>query len=136
LARALNRAAGQAACYRGGLVAVADTGLVDLLGITIEQLDATCATGTDRASLLATATRDRFRTDFGLAVTARSRAADTEADSDAPLASIALAHAAGVDARELNLAGDPAIASVRLAKSALDLLRLHLLREIRRAGTK
>jgi nicotinamide mononucleotide (NMN) deamidase PncC len=72
--------------------------------------------------------RRTFDVDFALAVSAPSRADDRESEPTAPLAWIALADEQGVDVRELNIAGDPAIVKSRLAKSVLNLLRLKLIR--------
>lgn len=128
LARSLTRAATATnqRAYCGGLVAASEPALAGLLGVAAFELHGTSPQSLDRARLLAQATRARFQVDLSLAVTARSRATDAETDRDAPLACIALAHPKGIAALELNLAGDPAIATARLTKAALNLVRLHL----------
>jgi len=106
--------------FRGGFTGLPAEALGTLLSSAAEP--ATLR----KAGPLAAAIRERLCTDYALAVTDRSQAGDSEDNPVAPSAEIALAHPAGIEVRELNLAGDPAIAQARLTKSALNLLRLHL----------
>ena len=126
LASRLTHAAGSVGCYRGGLVAVPEESLGAMLGIDSTAIEGSVPHGAERAGQIAQATRNRFHADYSLAVTPRSRPGDRETDTDAPIAHIALAWAGGVDVREVNLAGDPTIATAQLTKGALNLLRLHL----------
>jgi nicotinamide-nucleotide amidase len=80
------------------------------------------------AQALANRCREQFGADFGLAVTECSHGDDNEAHPTPPIVYIALADRETVDVRELNVAGDPAILKSRIAKSALNLVRLKLLR--------
>jgi len=72
--------------------------------------------------------RTRFASDWALAIGDSSRPDDSEAAGDAPIVRIALAGHDGIRAVELNVAGDPAIVKSRVAKSALNLLRLKFLK--------
>jgi nicotinamide-nucleotide amidase len=111
-------------CFRGALVTAAEQA-------ALAGLDATAgpAPTHDRlAQILAESCRRRFGSDWGLAVGQRSRRHDSESAADAPIVCIALAGRDRVRTAELNIAGDPAIVNSRIAKAALNLLRLELAR--------
>ncbi|MFM7161461.1 MAG: molybdopterin-binding protein [Planctomycetaceae bacterium] len=76
---------------------------------------------------LARRARTVFAADLGLAVSPRVVALDDERQPVGPTAQVALATATGELVEEISLAGDPAIAAVRIAKTALNLLRRHLM---------
>lgn len=75
---------------------------------------------------MARACRERFGTDYALAVTQYPFMEDGQSMKDAPSAYLALATAADTIVRPISLAGNPAILRSRVAKSAMDILRLHL----------
>jgi nicotinamide-nucleotide amidase len=66
--------------------------------------------------------------DWSLVVSERSRSDDSEERAEAPFVCLAVAGRDGATAVKLNIAGDPAIVKSRVAKSALNLLRLKLLK--------
>jgi nicotinamide-nucleotide amidase len=68
------------------------------------------------------------KSDWALVVTECSRYEDTEAMQDAPFVYVAVADREAATAVEVNIAGDPAILKSRVVKSALNLLRLKLLK--------
>lgn len=113
IAHRLTSVAGHAGCYRGGLV-VTDP--------------ATAAGGDQAVRQLAQSCRERLQSDWGLAIGPCSNTDDSEQAATAPVIWLALADARTVKTIELNVAGDPAILKSRTAKSALNLLRLALLR--------
>jgi nicotinamide-nucleotide amidase len=114
--------------YRGGLSGLSEHALRSFLEIPPQPLLQTQPHGPERASQLAIATRERLGVNYALAITPQSSSEDHEQSARAPLAHYALAAPDQVvEVRELNLAGDPAIAQARLTKSALNLLRMHLL---------
>jgi nicotinamide mononucleotide (NMN) deamidase PncC len=113
--------------YRGGLTGISDHTLDSFLELPPNPLNQTPPHGSERAVQLALATREKLRVDYALAITPRSSLEDDPQSAEAPVAHFALAAPQGVvEVREINLAGDPAIAEARLTKSALNLLRLHL----------
>jgi nicotinamide-nucleotide amidase len=63
-----------------------------------------------------------------MAITGWSEAATGDPRAPVPTAWVALAGAEELQTEEHPLLGDPAISRSRLAKAALNLLRLHLLR--------
>ena len=129
LAHLLTGANGSETCFAGGIVAEGRQVPVLLTGETCSS-SVSNLPNTDRgltAELMAAACRQRFGADFALAVADCPRR-EAEAPGDpVPCTAIALAGPRGVESRALNLGGDPAILKSRLAKSALNLLRLYLL---------
>lgn len=111
-------------CFRGGLVAADESGLTAMIHGAADPTDST----QPAARNLAAACREKSGADWGLAVGRCSHRDDHEAAGDAPVVWIALAGRGDVRAVELNVAGDPAILKSRVAKSALNLLRLELLK--------
>jgi len=109
----LTSVAGHEACFRGG---------------TIQPRHNDSEASSDAASASAAECRGRAGADWGLAVGDCSRLEDSETDATPPVVHIALAGRDGTRAVELNVAGDPAIVKSRVAKSALNLLRLKLIR--------
>jgi len=125
LAHRVTSVAGHELCFRGGLVAVDEAAANARLG---QSGIAPSGTAHERACLLAEACRRHFGADWALSVGQRSRNTDTENASEAPVVLLSLAGPDGARAVELNVAGDPAIVKSRVAKSALNLLRLKLLK--------
>lgn len=107
-------------CFAGGAIVSTAAAKAALFHVAATEAD---------VGALAAACRRTFATDFTLAV-GDAPPLDPSESAPAPITFIALASTTGIDTRELNLAGDPAIAKSRLAKSALNLLRLHLLKPI------
>lgn len=119
LASFLGTADGMAArdaVYLGGLVLPGPTALRALIG------GDPAVTGAALAELLARSARERLGAAYGIGVTAAS-------GEGVSSAFVAVAGPNHSRTTELNLAGDPAIARVRLAKTGLNLLRLILGRE-------
>lgn len=123
LAHRLTSVRGYEACFRGGLIAVGATPPAALMGNSAKE-ECVSAAG---VRTMAEACRLRFGVDWALAIGERSRHEDSEDSADAPVVCIALAGREGALAIDLNVAGDPAIVKSRVAKSALNLLRLKLL---------
>ena len=123
LAHRVTSVPGYEACFRGGLVMPRSGSAGELLGASAGNL-------ADAAVVrqLAESCRKYFGADWGLAIGEATRAGDTETAPEAPLVGIALAGHDEVRAFDLNVAGDPAILKSRVAKSALNLLRLKLLK--------
>jgi nicotinamide-nucleotide amidase len=124
LAHRLTGVAGFGDCYRGGLVIAPST--PDSLGGAVSLLVDNVASA-DSARSRAKSCREQFDVDWALWVGPVSHTDDHEGAADAPTVWIALADRQGADAVELNVAGDPAILKSRVAKSALNLLRLRIL---------
>jgi nicotinamide-nucleotide amidase len=123
LSHRLTTVRGHEATFRGAVVLSAAEAAGNLLGASPAGLKET-----ETVRILAEACRARFGSDWALAIGESSRKEDSEAAADAPVVAIALAGRDGPRAVELNIAGDPEIVKSRVAKSALNLLRLKLLK--------
>lgn len=123
LAETLAGAAGFESAYLGGLVLPASAARHSALGID----DAASSVSAESAKAMAAATRERFQSDFALAVSEFPVLDPSALMSSAPLAYLALADRRNVEAHPLNLGGNPAILRSRTARSAMNLLRLRLL---------
>jgi nicotinamide-nucleotide amidase len=108
--------------YLGGVVVPTESARRALLGVAA----ADGAVSADVAGQMAATCRERFQSDYALAITQYPRIDPAVVMSSAPAAWLALAHADGVSVQEINLGGNPAILRSRTAKSALNLLRLRL----------
>ena len=125
LSHRLTSVAGHEKCFKGALVA-ADEALVNAL-LNLSNIPP-APTARDRACLFASAYRTHFCADWALSIGKCSRKADSEVSTVAPIVLLALSGPEGASAVELNVAGDPAIVNSRVAKSALNLLRLKLMK--------
>jgi nicotinamide-nucleotide amidase len=110
--------------YLGGVVVPTDAARRALLDIDSEN----GTVSSDIAGRMAAVCRERFQSDYALAITQYPRIDPAAVMANAPVAFLALADADGVRTHEFNLGGNPAILRSRTAKSALNLLRLRLLR--------
>jgi nicotinamide-nucleotide amidase len=125
IAHRLTNVAGHEACFRGGIVAPQDSAAGDEAARRPEALES----ATEAAARgMAESCRKNLTADWGLSVGRCSRVNDDEGATVPPVVWIALAGGTGTRAVELNVAGDPAIVKSRVAKSALNLLRLQLIR--------
>jgi nicotinamide-nucleotide amidase len=124
LAQRVTSVAGSEKCFKGALVAVDEAAAVQRFTQFTLAPD-----GRNGAIAMALNCRLSFGTDWALAVGKCSRSYDNESESKAPIVYIALADPDSTcTAIELNVAGDPAIVKSRVAKSALNLLRLKVMK--------
>jgi nicotinamide-nucleotide amidase len=123
LAHRVTSVPGYEGCFHGSLVVAGSGSARELLGASAGSLG-----GAAIVRELAASCRKHLGADWGLAIGECSRTGDSETASDAPLVCIALAGQDGARAFDLNVAGDPAILKSRVAKSALNMLRLKLLK--------
>ncbi|HTI52311.1 MAG TPA: CinA family nicotinamide mononucleotide deamidase-related protein [Planctomycetaceae bacterium] len=129
IAHRLTDVSGHESCFAGALVLpdVSRSGLQ--FGFSPTAFGDAGPISAAGAQALARHTRELFGADLALAVTDATHADFRETATTPPIVYVALADEATVDVRELNVAGDPAILKSRVAKSALNLVRLKLLRE-------
>ncbi len=128
LAERLSGVHGYERCFRGGLVVSPGSSATPSLSLLDEALVSADVVTAIGVRALAERSRSRLGADWALAVGECSRSHDSETAGDAPIVCVALAGRDGACAIELNVAGDPAIVKSRVAKSALNLLRLKLLK--------
>lgn len=128
LAHRLTEVSGFESSYAGGLIAPTDVAKHHLLGIAPETIADAGAVSSAVAVAMAEGCRERFGTNFSLAVTECPASDPDDPQADVPSAFVALSGAGCEQSVELKLGGDPAILKSRTAKAALNMLRLHLLR--------
>lgn len=131
LAHWLTEVNGFDACYAGGVVVPTADGRRLALGL--DETDGGISEAT--AMEMARHCRERFQTDYALAVTQYPQLDPERAMTETSVAYFALADAEHVTAREINLGGNPAILRTRTAKAALNMLRLRLLSENHASST-
>lgn len=121
VAQRLTTVAGSAKCFLGGIVATNSQTLHALQGLSAEQLLQAGPVSSDAAALMAKTCRERFATDYGMAVT------PVELQEDGtPLMYMAVAGPERTVVRELKFARDTTILRSWAAKSVMNLLRLEL----------
>ena len=125
LAHWMTEVDGFEACYLGGVVA--PTANARRFALGIDESDGGISEAT--AVQMARQCRERFQTDFALAVTQYPKLDPERAMTESGVAYFALADADRVSAQEINLSGNPAILRTRTAKAALNMLRLRLQRD-------
>jgi nicotinamide-nucleotide amidase len=113
--------------FRGAIVLPRSGEIPEFIGIGSERSPAPARYSAQAARGAAEACMQKFGANWAVAVGESSRIEDSEDAPTAPMVYIALAGKQGSVAIELNVAGDPAIVKSRVAKSALNLLRLKLL---------
>jgi competence/damage-inducible protein CinA-like protein len=129
LGAALTSAAGASACYRGGLVTYSTEAKRAVLGVPAKLLDERGAVDAEVAVAMATAARERFDADFGLATTGVAGPATQEGK---PVGTVFVA-LVGPDGgeppwlRTLQLTGDRSRIRRASVRVGLDLVRRRLL---------
>jgi len=129
LAQRLADAAESGNCYLGGVVLPEAAAHSAMLGIDREPTQRVHTISAEFAGEMAKACRDRFQSDYALAVTECPEYDPEDAQSDVPHAYIALAGEGLLEVRKHTLLGDTSIVKSRAAKAILNLLRLHLLND-------
>jgi len=115
-------------CYLGGVVVPTVAAKRDLLDVPTNLLETTGPPiSAPVAAAMAAGCRDRFGTDFALAVTECPQFDPDDSAAQSPSAYVAMAGDDLLETREYTLVGDPNITKSRAAKLALNLLRLHLI---------
>jgi nicotinamide mononucleotide (NMN) deamidase PncC len=109
--------------YRGGFVIHSPDALGGMLGIRRAPGEGT--DGHEVVAAMAEACRERSGADFGLATGPRSSPASDEAPAGPSY--VALATVEGVSMETISCAGHPSIVKARIAKQALNALRLLLM---------
>ena len=127
LAHRLTGVTGFESCYMGGVVVPTNAAKRELVSVDPMLIRQYGAISEEVALAIAKGCRQRFGTNFALAVSEWP-----EFDPDDPLAPVpasfvALAGPKGAKVEKVQHFGDPAIAKSRTAKVAMNLLRLHLI---------
>lgn len=127
LAHRMTGVKGFETCYMGGVVAPTNAAKRELVFVEASLLSSAGPISAEVALAMADGCRQRFGTDFALAVTEVPEFDPADPLATAPASFVALAHPQGHRVEQVQHFGDPAIAKSRTAKVAINLLRLHLL---------
>jgi nicotinamide-nucleotide amidase len=130
IARMITQIAGVSPNYPGGVVTYANAAKVELLGVPAALIEAHGAVSAEVAEAMAAGIRDRLGADIGLSVTGVAGPSGGTPLKPVGLVYLGLADAQGVRNRRLDIGPEQPreIIQNRAAKSALNWVRLHLLK--------
>lgn len=113
--------------FLGGVIAPTDAAKQKLLAVNPEVLRDSGAISREASAEMATGCRESFQTDFSLSITECPTFDPDDPEAVSPEAYVALSGEELLEVRKLTMLGDPTITKSRVAKAALNLLRLHLI---------
>ena len=121
---------GASAYLDGGIVSYSNAAKRRWLAVPEEVLERHGAVSAETARRMAEAVRSQAGTDLGVATTGIAGPTGATPEKPIGLVYIALAHATGTDVREARFGTEPGRAGVKYlaSQTALDMIRLHLLR--------
>lgn len=121
---------GASAYLDGGIISYSNAAKQRWLGVSDEVLERHGAVSAEAARAMAEAVRKQAGTDLGVATTGIAGPTGETSEKPIGLVYIALAHAKGTDVREARFGTEPGRAGVKYlaSQTALDMIRLHLLR--------
>jgi len=121
---------GASAYLDGGLITYSNAAKQRWLGLSGELLERRGAVSAEAARAMAESVREQARTDVGIATTGIAGPTGATPEKPVGLVYIALAHAGGTEVREVRFGTEPGRAGIKYlaSQTALDMLRLHLLR--------
>jgi nicotinamide-nucleotide amidase len=130
IARQITAIAGVSPYFPGGVVSYSNASKVELLSVPAALIDAHGAVSAEVAEAMAVGVRQRFHADLGLSVTGVAGPTGGTPEKPVGLVYLGLADAAGVETRRLDIGSEQPrhVIQGRAAKSALNWVRLHLLR--------
>jgi nicotinamide-nucleotide amidase len=132
IARQLTAIAGISSFFPGGVVSYSNESKINLLGVPAPLIEVHGAVSAEVAEAMAAGVRQQFRADLGLSVTGIAGPTGGTPQKPVGLVYLGLADADGVQTRRLEMGPEQPrdIIQGRAAKSALNWVRLHLLRRI------
>ena len=128
LAHRLTSAPGFESCYLGGVVVTSNAAKREMIGVAPEILENFGPISAEAAGALAEGCREKFATDFAIAVTDWPDFNPDNPLAPVPASFVALAGPGLLTVEQVQHFGDPTFAKSRTAKVAMNLLRLHLIR--------
>ncbi len=127
LAHRLTGVTGFETCYKGGVVVPTTAAKRDMLGVDPMLLRQYGEISEQVAGIMAKGCRQKFGTNFGLAITEWGQFKPDDPFAPVPASFVALAGPNVLLVEKVQHFGDPDIAKSRTAKAAVNLLRLHLI---------
>lgn len=127
LAHRLTGVLGFESCYMGGVVVPTNTAKREMVAVDPMLIRQYGPISEEVALAIAKGCRQRFGTNFSLAVTEWPQFDPDDPLAPVPASFVALAGPKGAHVEKVQHFGDPAIAKSRTAKVAMNLLRLHLI---------
>ena len=121
---------GASAYFDGGVVAYSNTAKTRWLGVPPALIDRHGAVSAEAAGAMAEGARAQAKTDLGISTTGVAGPSGGTEAKPVGLVFIALAHAEGTEVRESRFGTEPGRAGIQYlaSQTALDMIRLHLLR--------
>jgi nicotinamide-nucleotide amidase len=129
VASRLGRVPGVSAWLHGGIVAYHNNAKINLLGVLADMIREHGAVSSQVAEAMAVGCRARFGVDLAVSTTGIAGPGGATETKPVGLVYVGLAHAGGTRALKWNWAGTRTEIQSRSARHALNLVRLHLLRE-------
>ena len=114
--------------YLGGVVSYSNEAKERMLGVPHRLLAEHGAVSPQVAATMAEGARKRFESDLAIAITGIAGPDGGTPTKPVGLVYVALAHAGGVETAQYNWAAPRSSVKIRSAKTALNLVRLHLKR--------
>jgi nicotinamide-nucleotide amidase len=135
IARQITAISGVSPVFPGGVVSYSNASKVELLGVPSALIETHGAVSPEVAEAMAVGVRQRLHADLGLSVTGVAGPTGGTPQKPVGLVYLGLADAAGVEHRRLDIGSEQPrdFIQARAAKSALNWVRLHLLRRLRTA---
>jgi nicotinamide-nucleotide amidase len=135
IAEQITAISGVSPFFPGGIVCYSNESKVELLDVPAALIDAHGAVSAEVAKAMASGVRQRLHAELGLSVTGVAGPTGGTPQKPVGLVYLGLAHAAGVESRRLDIGSEQPrdVIRGRAAKSALNWVRLHLLRGARTA---
>ena len=128
VAQRITDIAGSSAVFAGGVVAYSNAAKTDLVSVPAELIASVGAVSAEVAQALAEGARTRFGTTYGVGVTGIAGPDGGTTEKPVGLVYIAVAYPGGCDVDKANFIGSRAIVRTRSAQTALNMLRLRILR--------
>jgi nicotinamide-nucleotide amidase len=122
--------------YIGGVVAYSNEVKHELLGVPVALLEKYGAVSPEVATAMAQGCRSRFESDLAVAVTGIAGPDGGSAEKPVGLVYIALAHGDETEIGKYNWPAGRSSVKLRSAKTALNLVRLHLQRQLSKLASK
>jgi len=128
VAERITGVAGSSAVFVGGVVAYSNAVKTALVGVPEEMLARVGAVSREVGRALAEGARDTFKTDYGIGITGVAGPGGGTPEKPVGLVHIAVAYPGGCDTEVANFIGSRAVVRRRASQTALNMLRLRVLR--------